>query len=345
MSVAIYYHRGNIFRLQRFMCVCMQLRIRLPIVLLRQWSLYLQVSTISGGISNALYKVEDTTRCIKIVVRVYGDNTEKFVDRKEEVGMMELLHNKGFGPQVLGTFANGRIESFLELTCLQPNDISKPLVIKSIAKTLAEFHLVSKTWEAPETAMTPFERTKEWLLTSKSMDFSGCKKSNDLYNSLRVDRMLEEVDIVANASKCFESPVVLCHNDLLSGNIMVERDGDLIRQMTFIDFEYADWAPRGFDLGNHFCEYAGFEGDYSKYPTDPSMFVREYLCAYQGRQPSQSQIEQVVKEANVFALAAHLYWAAWSILQAKWSSIDFDYMEYASVRLHEYYKRKDEFLN
>lgn len=24
--------------------------------------------------------------------------------------------------------------------------------------------------------------------------------------------------------------------------------------MTVIDFEYADWAPRGFDWGNHFCE-------------------------------------------------------------------------------------------
>jgi thiamine kinase-like enzyme len=26
------------------------------------------------------------------------------------------------------------------------------------------------------------------------------------------------------------------------------------KQMTFIDFEYSDWAPRGFDWGNHFCE-------------------------------------------------------------------------------------------
>lgn len=24
--------------------------------------------------------------------------------------------------------------------------------------------------------------------------------------------------------------------------------------MTFIDFEYSERAPRGFDLGNHFCE-------------------------------------------------------------------------------------------
>ena len=50
-------------------------------------------------------------------------------------------------------------------------------------------------------------------------------------------------------------------------------------------------------------------------------------------------------EANVFALAAHLYWAAWAILQAKWSSIDFDYIEYASLRLGEYYKRKNEFID
>ena len=29
-----------------------------------------------------------------------------------------------------------------------------------------------------------------------------------------------------------------------------QQDGGI----TFIDFEYADWAPRGFDWGNHFCE-------------------------------------------------------------------------------------------
>jgi len=307
----------------------------------------LQVSTISGGISNALYKVEckDVIQSNKLVVRVYGDNTEKFVDRKEEVGLMEALHKNGFGPRVLGTFSNGRIESFLDLVCLQPDDIAKPIYVKNIAKTLGEFHLVSESWTHPKNALTPFERTKEWLQISKTLDFTECKKMDDLYKSLDVDGILKEVEAVATASARLECPVVLCHNDLLSGNIMVDRDGDDIRHMTFIDFEYADWAPRGFDLGNHFCEYAGFDGDYSRYPADPSMFVKEYLMAYQGSEPIESRIQHVVKEANVFALAAHLYWAAWSILQAKWSSIDFDYMEYARVRLDEYYKRKDEFLN
>ena len=64
------------------------------------------MSTISGGISNALYKVEckDAIQSTKVVVRVYGDNTEKFVDRKEEVGMMGVLHRNGFWSLCVGDF-------------------------------------------------------------------------------------------------------------------------------------------------------------------------------------------------------------------------------------------------
>jgi ethanolamine kinase len=118
--------------------------------------------------------------------------------------------------------------------------------------------------------------------------------------------------------------------------------------MTFIDFEYADWAPRGFDLGNHFCEYAGFDCDYTKYPDQPYGFVSAYLRVYDeyadGTAPSQARVAEVVREANLFALAAHLYWGAWSMLQAAWSSIDFDYMAYAKLRVDEYRRRKDDFL-
>lgn len=60
---------------------------------------------------------------------------------------------------------------------------------------------------------------------------------------------------------------------------------------------------------------------------------------------TQAEIDKVVREANLYSLASHLYWASWAILQAKWSSIDFDYMEYATVRLDEYYKRKSGFID
>jgi len=49
--------------------------------------------------------------------------------------------------------------------------------------------------------------------------------------------------------------------------------------MQFIDFEYSGFAYRGYDLGNHFAEYAGFECNYSNYPDrdQGALFVRAYL--------------------------------------------------------------------
>ena len=49
--------------------------------------------------------------------------------------------------------------------------------------------------------------------------------------------------------------------------------------MQFIDFEYSSFNYRGFDFANHWCEYAGFEGDYSRYPDhkQQAKFVTGYL--------------------------------------------------------------------
>ena len=49
--------------------------------------------------------------------------------------------------------------------------------------------------------------------------------------------------------------------------------------MQFIDFEYGCYNYRGYDFANHWCEYAGFEGDYSRYPDSKQQakFVTAYL--------------------------------------------------------------------
>lgn len=52
-----------------------------------------------------------------------------------------------------------------------------------------------------------------------------------------------------------------------------------VEDMQFIDFEYAAWCYQWYDIGNHFDEYAGFEGDYSRFPDEEAAkrFVRSYL--------------------------------------------------------------------
>ncbi|GJS71893.1 probable ethanolamine kinase [Tanacetum coccineum] len=55
------------------------------------------------------------------------------------------------------------------------------------------------------------------------------------------------------------APVVFAHNDLLSENLMLNDDE---RKLYFIDLEYGSYSYRGFDIGNHFNEYTGYDCDY-----------------------------------------------------------------------------------
>lgn len=47
-------------------------------------------------------------------------------------------------------------------------------------------------------------------------------------------------------------------------------------KLYFIDFEYGSYNYRGFDIGNHFNEYAGYDCDYSLYVncSDTSLFFK-----------------------------------------------------------------------
>ena len=60
---------------------------------------------------------------------------------------------------------------------------------------------------------------------------------------------------------------------------------------------------------------------------------------------AEEEVEQLVKEGNIFALVSHQFWGVWSLIQARYSAIDFDYMEYCSVRWNQYHKRKSGFLS
>ena len=72
------------------------------------------------------------------------------------------------------------------------------------------------------------------------------------------------------------SPIVFCHNDLLHANIIYDETAD---KVSFIDYEYASSRYRGYDIGNHFCEFAGFDCDYSLYPDKnfQMQWLRHYL--------------------------------------------------------------------
>ncbi|KAK8947822.1 hypothetical protein KSP40_PGU015586 [Platanthera guangdongensis] len=137
-----------------------------------------------------------------------------------------------------------------------------------------------------------------------------------------------------------DAPVVFAHNDLLSGNLM---RNDEEEKLYLIDFEYGSYSYRGYDIANHFNEYAGYDCDYNLYPGKEAQyhFLRNYLHPDSPHEVDDKDVEALYIETNTFRLASHLYWAVWSLIQARVSPIDFDYLGYFFLRYEEYKKQKE----
>lgn len=86
-------------------------------------------------------------------------------------------------------------------------------------------------------------------------------------------------------------PALLVQNH--EPGILQEREGETAAdgEVQLIDFEYSGSSYATFDIANHFCEYAGFECDYSRFPDDAHIatFMRTYLV--------QDSAEPVVSHA------------------------------------------------
>jgi ethanolamine kinase len=116
--------------------------------------------------------------------------------------------------------------------------------------------------------------------------------------------------------------------------------------VAFIDYEYATPVPVAFDIANHFAEWGGFDCDFSVMPTRSQRrnFLSTYLQSYnsyRGRDFEQKELEQLMDEVDQFRGAPGFYWGIWALIQATISQIDFDYANYAEVRLSEYWAWKN----
>ncbi|KAH0516388.1 Ethanolamine kinase 1 [Microtus ochrogaster] len=82
----------------------------------------------------------------------------------------------------------------------------------------------------------------------------------------------------------------------------------------FIDYEYSGYNYLAYDIGNHFNEFA----------------------------VTEKEVETLFIQVNQFALASHFFWGLWALIQAKYSTIEFDFLGYAVVRFNQYFKMKPE---
>ncbi|KAL1934273.1 hypothetical protein VTP01DRAFT_6455 [Rhizomucor pusillus] len=293
------------------------------------------------GITNQLVRVTHMPTDFSVLVRAYGKGSELIIDRKQEVINLVTLSAQGLAPPLYARFRNGLMYGFIKGRVSTCEDMRDPKTAKWIARQLAKWHKVR----------LPQDQVKKGPLKQKLWPTmrSWLQEVPDKYDdpvkqqifSKRFDKdmLAEELEKLILRLEPLNSPVVFSHNDLLYGNIIFDDEKE---EAAFIDYEYGCYAFRGFDLGNHYNEFASFDCDYSKYPDKDFQlqWFDWYLTEYNGVKPSQEELEHLYKEVEGFSLASHFYWGIWALIQAKVSDIDFDYMNYAVLRFDEYERRK-----
>ncbi|KAH8280755.1 hypothetical protein KR054_009758 [Drosophila jambulina] len=284
-----------------------------------------------------------------VLVRIYGNKTDLLIDRKAETQNFLLLHTYGLAPSLYATFKNGLVYEYVPGTTLNTDSVLCPEIWPLVARRMAEMHRkVRKHGESSATKPLPMI----WTKTQSFLDlvperFSDAEKHKRVKGTfLPICRLRDEFNKLYEYLEALDSPIVFSHNDLLLGNVVYTKS---LNTVNFIDYEYADYNFQAFDIGNHFAEMCGVdEVDYSRYPKRDFQlrWLRVYLEEYLQRSYIQNEeVELLYVQVNQFALASHIFWTVWSLLQAEHSTIDFDYVGYAFLRYNEYLARKEEFLS
>nr|AFK37178.1 unknown [Lotus japonicus] len=305
----------------------------------------LQVIPLKGAMTNEVFQIKwqttagETSR--KVLARIYGEGTDIFFDRDDEIRTFEFISKNGQGPRLLGRFAHGRIEEFIRARTLSASDLRDPSISALIATKMKEFHDLDMP--GPKKVLL-WERLRNWLSEARRL----C--SPEEVETFHLDTMDKEISSLENELSGTHQRIGFCHNDLQYGNFMLDEENNSV---TIIDYEYSSYNPVAYDIANHFSEMvANYHTetphvlDYSKYPDleERKRFVYTYLSS-SGQQPSDSEVQQLVDEVEKYTLANHLLWGVWGIISEHVNKIDFDYKEYAKQRFQEYWSRKKHLLS
>ncbi|XP_062843026.1 ethanolamine kinase 2 [Trichomycterus rosablanca] len=279
-----------------------------------------------------------------VLVRVYGHKTELIVDRDNELKSFQVLHANGCAPRLYCTFNNGICYEFMEGDALGTQDVRDPILLRLIATEMARIHAIhAHNGCIPKPNLWIKMRKYFSLVATEFTDQAANARIREEVPSKEV--LEEEMTWMKEHLSQLGSPVVLCHNDLLCKNIIYNEKEGYVR---FIDYEYSSYNYQAFDIGNHFNEFAGMsEPDYSLFPSREMQldWLHTYLKAYKhftkkGEEVNQCELETLYVQVNKFSLASHFFWGFWALIQAKYSSIDFDFLGYAVLRFNQYFKTK-----
>jgi len=258
-----------------------------------------KVTSLSGGLTNENYLVEAGGE--RYVMRIPGASTELLsIDRVNEVHNARAAASTGIGPAVL--------EHVPQADVMVLEFISGPTMS---AKTLQTASMVRRMAESFKRLHAAPRFLKDFDMFRLIEDYLRIVDEHKVPIPADYRAWLPRLGEIERAVRIASLPNVPCHNDLLCENFI--DDGQYLR---IVDYELSGNNDACFDLGNTAQEASLDDG------------LRAVLCeAYFGHLDPQQ-----LARMNLFALMSDVGWTLWGAIQARISTLDFDFTDYYTTR-------------
>ncbi|HET9590709.1 MAG TPA: choline/ethanolamine kinase family protein [Anaerolineales bacterium] len=259
----------------------------------------ISVQPLSGGLTNTNYKVEVDQQ--PYFVRVPGVSTELLaIDRNNEYHNTVAASQAGVGPRVLHHLPEYSVMvlEFLPGRTMSKEALNAPGMPTRMAQAIKRLHAGPRF----------FSDFNMFRLTEYYLNICGDR------NIPIPDGYLDRMPTVAEIEKAMAVnplPTVPCNNDLLAENYM--DDG---RWLWLVDYEYSGNNDPCFELGNT-CQEMQFKDEQ----------ISEVCSAYFG-----SAAPDKIARMKLNMIMSDVGWGLWAAIQAKISTIEFDFWGWAEER-------------
>jgi thiamine kinase-like enzyme len=257
------------------------------------------VEPIAAGLTNTNYRV--VVDDVPAFVRIPGHGTDILaVDRSNERHNTRAAARAGVGPPVLHELPEWDVFvlAWIDGRTMSTTSLGEPGMPSRIATALRQLHAGPRFRDD----FDMFRLSERYLRVVDDLTIAiptGYREH------------LGAVARIETSVRRHPLPSVPCHNDLLAENYL--DDGD---RLWLVDYEYSGNGDPTFELGNT-AQELGYDDDQ----------VRDLCAAYFG-----DATANLLARMRLQMIMSDVGWTLWAAIQARISTIDFDFTGWAEER-------------
>ena len=257
------------------------------------------IHELKGGLTNKNFRVEIGEEAYVISFDM-GSTAVLGIDREAEYHNARQAFQHGIGPEVILRTPQAIINRFIDGEVLKSGDLATFHKMQLVIETLRRCHQIPV--DQAKGTYNVFKTAKQHL--SKTQQFRN-------QFPVHFEQVLNRLGKIQTAFNQQIDIPVLCHNDVVPENMILTPNG-----LILIDWEYSGVGDHFFDLGM-----------LAAYHNLDETQEQTLITAYFG-----TSTPSALARLRLMRAMSDLRDATWGMVQAQFSSLEFDYINYSMQR-------------